>query len=206
MSPALAAGEFSSTWVISAPCGLATPSEAAMSGVTSWQATPIHGRATEVEPAIACATTVFTMSEGMAKPIPIEPPVREKIAVLMPISAPSRSTSAPPELPGLMAASVWMKKPESLIPRLVRATAETMPLVTVWPTPNGLPTASTRSPTSSLSELPNAEDREGFAAVIDLQDREIGALVLQQDLCLELAAVGRAPPSHRLHRRRRGCW
>ena len=45
-----------------------------MSGVTSWQDAPIHGRATEVEPAIACATTVRTMLEGMAKPMPIEPP------------------------------------------------------------------------------------------------------------------------------------
>jgi hypothetical protein len=31
------------------------------------------------------------------------------MAVLMPTSAPLASTSAPPELPGLMAASVWMK-------------------------------------------------------------------------------------------------
>ena len=73
--------------------------------------------------------------------------MREKIAVLMPTTFPSRSTSGPPELPGLIAASVWMKKPKSLMPRLVRATAETMPLVTVCPTPKGSPTASTRSPT-----------------------------------------------------------
>ena len=36
----------------------------------------------------------------------IEPPVGEMIAVLMPIRWPLTSTSAPPELPGLMAASV----------------------------------------------------------------------------------------------------
>ncbi len=54
----------------------------------------------------ADSTTCFTMFEGMAKPMPIEPPVRVKIAVLMPMSLPSRVTSAPPELPGLMAASV----------------------------------------------------------------------------------------------------
>ena len=45
----------------------------------------------------------------MAKPTPWLPPERLKMAVLMPISRPSMSTSAPPELPGLMAASVWMK-------------------------------------------------------------------------------------------------
>ena len=36
------------------------------------------------------------------------PPV-EMIAVLTPISRPAESSSGPPELPGLMAASVWMK-------------------------------------------------------------------------------------------------
>jgi len=46
------------------------------------------------------------MLAGMAKPMPWEPPEREKIAVLMPASRPRRSTSAPPELPGLIAASV----------------------------------------------------------------------------------------------------
>jgi hypothetical protein len=55
------------------------------------------------------ATTARTMLDGIAKPMPIEPPPRLKIAVLMPISRPSVVTSAPPELPGLIAASVWMK-------------------------------------------------------------------------------------------------
>ena len=31
------------------------------------------------------------------------------IAVLIPITSPARFSSGPPELPGLMAASVWMK-------------------------------------------------------------------------------------------------
>ena len=44
----------------------------------------------------------------MAKPSPIEPPVGEKIAVLMPMTLPSMSNSGPPELPRLIAASVWM--------------------------------------------------------------------------------------------------
>jgi hypothetical protein len=43
--------------------------------------------------------------------MPSEPPValREKIAVLMPTRLPAASMSAPPELPGLIEASVWMK-------------------------------------------------------------------------------------------------
>jgi len=36
-----------------------------------------------------------------------------------------------------------------------RPRAETMPLVTVPPRPNGLPTAITQSPTWALSLLPN---------------------------------------------------
>ena len=91
------------------------------------------------------------MVAGTAKPTPDEVPVREKMAVLIPIRSPSMSTSAPPELPGLMAASVWMKEPESEMPVSVRFSAEMMPLVTVWPTPNGLPMASTRSPTCCSS-------------------------------------------------------
>ena len=39
------------------------------------------------------------------------------------------------------------------MPTCVRASAEMMPCVTVWPTPKGLPIASTTSPTSSSSEL-----------------------------------------------------
>ena len=36
--------------------------------------------------------------------------------VMMPSSRPSVSTSAPPELPGLIAASVWMKFSKVLMP------------------------------------------------------------------------------------------
>ena len=39
-------------------------------------------------------------------------------------------------------------------PIWVRASADTMPCVTVWPTPNGSPIAMTKSPTSSASESP----------------------------------------------------
>ena len=81
----------------------------AISGVTACSLAPSHGRFTALPPPLAEATTTRTILAGMAKPMPCEPPEREKIAVLMPTSRPVRSTSAPPELPGLMAASVWMK-------------------------------------------------------------------------------------------------
>ena len=81
----------------------------AISGVTACNFAPSQGRFTAVPPLFADPSTTRTMLAGMAKPMPCQPPEREKIALLMPTSLPSRSTSAPPELPGLMAASVWMK-------------------------------------------------------------------------------------------------
>ncbi len=55
----------------------------------------------------------LAMSEGIEKPTPMLPdcppdddPPALAMATLMPISLPSSSTSAPPEFPGLMAASV----------------------------------------------------------------------------------------------------
>ena len=71
---------------------------------------------------------------------------------LMPTSSPWVLTSAPPELPALMAASVWMKLSTPLAPR-ERALAEMIPAVTVLLSPKGLPTAMTHSPTFTLSLL-----------------------------------------------------
>ena len=53
--------------------------------------------------------TSRAMLLGTAKPMPMYPPERLAMAVLMPMTSPRRLTSGPPELPGLMAASVWMK-------------------------------------------------------------------------------------------------
>ena len=90
--------------------------------------------------------------DGIAKPMPTDPPDFENMAVLMPTRPPSMVTKAPPEFPGLIAASVWMKPPTPPSPAPVRDRAEIMPLVTVCPTPNGLPMARTKSPTSNSSE------------------------------------------------------
>jgi hypothetical protein len=46
---------------------------------------------------------------GTAKPMPMFPPEGEKIAVLTPTTSPEVPNSGPPELPGLIGASVWMK-------------------------------------------------------------------------------------------------
>ena len=58
-------------------------------------------------------------------------------------------TSGPPELPGLIEASVCRKSVNSRSPRsegTVRPTAESTPVVTVFDRPNGLPMATTVSP------------------------------------------------------------
>ena len=65
--------------------------------------------------------------------MPWEPPLLEMMAVLMPISCPVALTRAPPELPGLMSASVCMKSSKVAMPNLLRCVALTMPWVTVWP-------------------------------------------------------------------------
>ena len=45
---------------------------------------------------------------NMAKPIPIDPPFGDRIAVFTPMTSPSILNSGPPEFPRLIAASVWI--------------------------------------------------------------------------------------------------
>ena len=92
-------------------------------------------------------------SMGMAKPMPaLRSP---RMAVLMPMSRPSMSRSGPPELPGLIEASVCRKSKSRRSPAgKLRCTAETTPVVTVWERPKGLPMAITVSPMRSSSERP----------------------------------------------------
>jgi hypothetical protein len=86
----------------------------------------------------------LTVSIGTAKPTPeLEFDPLVAICELMPITRPSASSSGPPELPGLIAASVCTT-PEILKPfgeSISRLSAEMMPLVTVPERPNGLPIA-----------------------------------------------------------------
>ena len=53
-----------------------------------------------------CCIMFLTVLTGIANPMPMFPPPRVKIELGMPTRFPSISTSAPPELPGLIAASV----------------------------------------------------------------------------------------------------
>ena len=117
---------------------------------------PRYGRASSW-PATAWAMIGLAMSIGIAKPMPLLP---EAIAVLMPMTLPSASSSGPPELPGLIAASVWMRLLRRLVEPsvvMVRPVAETMPDVTEFEyVPSGLPIATTSWPTLSASDSPSA--------------------------------------------------
>ncbi len=71
------------------------------------------------------------------------------MAVTMPTTSPSCVTSGPPELPGLAAASNWMRLESVRLPsgeRNSRFRPDTTPDETDGPMPNGKPTATTRSP------------------------------------------------------------
>src|SRR5215471_8494022 len=61
--------------------------------------------------------------------------------------------SGPPELPGLIRASVCKKSSKTPTP-ITRSLAEMIPCETDCSRPNGLPIATTQSPTLSLSESP----------------------------------------------------
>ena len=126
------------------------------------------------------------MSIGMAKPMPL---LSAAIAVLMPTTWPPASSSGPPELPGLIAASVWMRLLRFVLPSAVieRPLADTMPLVTELEyVPSGLPIAMTSWPTLSASSR-RATRPAGRA--LDLDDREVGQGVDAVDRAVEDAAV-----------------
>jgi hypothetical protein len=80
-----------------------------------------------------------------------------EICDVTPIARPCESISGPPELPWLIAASVWIawSIPSVFGASIVRCSALTTPVVSVRTKPNGLPIAYTGSPTVTRSELPS---------------------------------------------------
>ena len=101
----------------------------------------------------------------MAKDTPMKPPVRLKIMLLMPTTSPLRLNSGPPELPGLIATSVWMNGTKFSCGS-ERPLALTMPAVTVLSKPNGEPIATTHSPTRSLLGSPNVTLGRPVASIL----------------------------------------
>ena len=77
------------------------------------------------------------------------------MAVFTPITWPLLSSSGPPLLPGLIAASVWiMSSSRESSSRIVRPSELITPVVKVPSSPNGLPIANTFWPTLRFSESP----------------------------------------------------
>ena len=107
--------------------------------------------------------------------MPMEPPDWEKIALLMPTTAPRLSRSGPPELPGLIDASVWTNSSYGPLP-MNRSLALTIPVVTVWSRPNGLPIAITGSPTCSRSESPRGSTARAEESIFS-KARSVGGSV-----------------------------
>ena len=99
-------------------------------------------------------TTHRTVSIAVAKQIPC---AIGMMAVFTPITSPRESTSGPPELPGLSAASVWttssIRRP--LYARRLRPSALTTPAVTVCWKPYGLPIAIASWPTRKPRDEPS---------------------------------------------------
>ncbi len=159
-TPAASAGPPFMTSATSTPSRSFTPKVPESSSVTSWIAIPSQPRTTR-PPAMSWRITSFAWLIGIEKPMPCP---AATIAVLIPITLPSRFRSGPPELPGLMDASVWMKFSYCVTPTRLRAVAEMMPTVTVRSRPNGLPIAIAHWPTRRWSESPSSATGSGPGA------------------------------------------
>src|SRR4051794_1189192 len=138
-------------------------------------AMPSHERRTR--PSVISAPTMRRVAVliGTARPRPTP-----ATAVLTPTTSPRPGTSAPPELPGLRAASVWMTLSMMRVAARLRAgserpSAETTPAVTEPANPLGLPIATTSWPTRSLSASPRVAATRSRASARSTARSESGS-------------------------------
>src|SRR6478735_5521857 len=202
--PASAAVEPALTFCTWAPWRTSAPSLLATSE------TEMPSRAwVGVSPLTISSTIGITSSMGIAKPRPIDPAspsveLAVRIEELMPTTLPFMSTSAPPLLPGLIAASVWMAGYVVLLPSLSEPTstgrfrALTMPLVTVESRPNGEPIATTPSPTLRSADLPmvagvRAETPSALMTAVSVSGSVPTTLALADEPSLKKTVID--PPS-----------
>ena len=110
------------------------------------------------------------MFRGMAKPMlsmdASEEELLEYFALVMPMTSPYRLNSAPPELPELIAQSVWINRMAVPLEMVTsRSRALTAPAVREKvSSPRGLPMATTLSPTFRLLELPRTTGARSVAS------------------------------------------
>ena len=133
----------------------------------------------------------LAMLIGIAKQIPW---ADWMMAVLMPITRPRLSSSGPPLLPGLSAASVWItlstRWPVML--RSVRPSALITPAVTVESKPNGLPIATTSWPDAQARRFAELGVRQPRG--VGLHDRDVGPWIGADHAAGDLAAVVQPHP------------
>ena len=137
-------------------------------------------------PFSSCEITRLAVLIGTAKPMPTLPLPLPPVSIceLMPITWPCALSSGPPELPGLIGASVWMTlsivKPLGAV--IERCSAETTPVVSVRSRPNGLPIASVGSPTWTPRGVTERQRVSVQPVGRDAQHREIVGGVLADHL------------------------
>src|SRR5438552_935552 len=148
--PPRSAGSPGMTSRTSTPRGSRSLSRSRSSSVTSAMDTPSQPQST-LPFAASCGMICLTRFAGIAKPIE---PLRAAM-LLTPITSPAVFTSGPPEFPGLIAASVWMKSKPGAATTRGAPLRLTMPNDTLCSRPNGWPSASTNSPTRSRFESPS---------------------------------------------------
>jgi len=138
-SPAISAGLSGSTFCTRAPSRSGSCSRASGSRLFSLATRAVRGTSCRprygwitLPPSASWPATRRARLIGIAKPSPAPGP--ERTRVLIPITSPPALISGPPELPGLMAASVWIRSSRlSAKPRLLmsRWRLLTIPSVTV---------------------------------------------------------------------------
>ena len=109
--------------------------------------------------------------------------------------SPAQSSSGPPEFPGLIDASVWMKSSNGERIRS-RFNPLTFPLLTDVPSPRGLPMAITGWPTRSASLSPNFNVGSG-CGTFDLEKCKVQEVGRRDQLRRHLGLVMEDDPDHR---------
>src|SRR5215468_2494570 len=163
-SPAWSEGPPGTTAWTYSPSG--TPASAAAAGGIGTVDTPKKAWVTLPVEMIS-SEMVLARSTGIAKPSPMLPlDSPEELGTVAPAdgtptSWPLQLTIAPPLLPGLMAASVWIADTSSAVVLsspgtwMVRSRALTMPAVTVSDRPSGAPITTTGWPTTADADEPS---------------------------------------------------